>query len=96
MNDYDYAEWQAQKAEDARSEVAHLVGDACGWCGEPMENPVIVNKGTIHEDYACAGECEDVCTFRGYDDDQEDFRADWDGRWSPEPEWDDATGERIW
>jgi hypothetical protein len=28
--------------------------------------------------------------------DQEDFRADWDGYYQEEPEWDDATGERLY
>ena len=95
MNDYDAAEYSAEVNAQATAKVAHLVGSECGWCGEPMESPAIVNEGTLMEDYACEVECSDHCVYYEVDD-QEDFRADWDGRWSPEPEWDDRTGERLW
>lgn len=96
MNDYDRAEYEAEMAAQAAAEVEHLLGQSCGWCGEPMSEPVIVDEGTIFEDYACAGECAEHARYQPCDDDREDFRADWDGRWSPEPEWCDYTGERLW
>jgi len=40
-----------------------VVGAACGWCGEPMTDPVTVDEGTVMEDYACRGECAEHCTY---------------------------------
>ena len=30
--------------EMAAEKVAHLVGTPCGWCGQPMTDPVIVSR----------------------------------------------------
>ena len=55
------ADYSGHLGEMAAEKVAHLVGSPCGWCGEPMTDPVIVAEGTFSEDYACEGECEEHC-----------------------------------
>ena len=45
------------------SDRGAVVGNTCGWCGEPMTDPVTVDEGTMMEDYACRGECAEHCTY---------------------------------
>ena len=88
-------------AESCAEESAKYQDKPCEWCCEIMTSPRVftapgVVRGSMVEQAACSEECQrELSTPAGRDPDQEDFRADWDGRWSPEPEWDDATGERI-
>lgn len=99
MNEYDRAEYEAEMASERAARAEPYEGEDCEWCGETMDSPrVFMGEGTLGRKFemaACSEDCERELKYPSRHV-GEDFRADWDGRWSPEPEWCDYTGERLW
>ena len=81
MNNYDRAEYEAQKNEDAMALAEPHVGAACEWCCEPMESPIVFRSmgflGRMVEQVACSEDCQlELSSGGGPDPDREDFGAD--------------------
>lgn len=97
--DYDRAEYEAQMAEDRAARAEPYVGQECEWCCEPMETPRVFMApnvfGKPYETAACSEDCQHELQYPSRHV-GEDFRADWDPYYQEEPEWDDATGRRLY
>lgn len=92
MNDYDRAEYEADRAQEAEARAEPYVGEECEFCCEPMPQPRVFEApnvfGTLYETAACSEDCEINLRYPPRHE-GEDFRADWDGRYVEEVEYDD-------
>ena len=55
------ADFSGHLGEMEADRIAEHEGEECGFCGEPMTDPVVVCEGGFGEDWVCEGDCERQC-----------------------------------